>query len=369
MKLGEFFIDLIVDSSKGEITVSDLVTKMGELEVATIGAVGALFQIGAKLAGFTDVAIKTALGLKDFSTLTDENTDSLQKWERVAAHAHISGDAVVSTFRGLSSAIATMNRGGGTGRLQPLIDMLGLNPSGKSAEEILKFIQHSSRFAALSNKAKTDLLEAAGIEPLLATIFKMPDEEFNRIGGLVDGMSKDSVEKFSHMASALSDISSIAKQIALDIAAWDAGPFLAVLNSIIGAFKEIKQFTKENVTTTSDSQVKAFDMAVRPISREGKSAWADMFRYIMSGEALADNRLETPRVQGMIAGYPQEYYGAISSATPSAPAQKNVTVNHTQNYKVGADLEDVRRVSREGAREVYDTHLSETGTVLDQNSR
>lgn len=369
MKLGEFFIDLIVDSSKGELTVSDLVTKMGELEVATIGAVGALFQIGAKLAGFTDISIKTALGLEEYATLTGESTDALQRWQRVAAHANVSGEAVSKTFMGLSSSIAAMNRGGGTGRLQPLIDILGINPSGKSPEQILQFIQHSKRFAALSNKAKTDLLEAAGIAPMLANVFKLSSTEFEKQGGLVEGMSKESVDKFSNIAGVLADISSIAKQIAMDIATWDAGPLLGVLNKIIEAFKAIKEYTKENITQTSDSQVKLFDMAVRPISREGRSAWSDLFQYITSGQAVSDNRLSTPQVQGMVAGYPQSYAGAISSATPAPAAPNTVTVNHTQNFKVGHDAEEIRRAARDGAKEVFDTHLSKTGTVIDQVSR
>lgn len=84
MKLGEFFISLVVDAQQGELTVKRLVSSIGDLEAITVGQIGALFMLGNALAEITDLHVKAALGIGETSRELDISSEALQRWENVA---------------------------------------------------------------------------------------------------------------------------------------------------------------------------------------------------------------------------------------------------------------------------------------------
>ena len=52
--VGEFFLNINVDAGKGELTLSGLVTQMGELEVASVGEIAVLAELALKIAEVTE---------------------------------------------------------------------------------------------------------------------------------------------------------------------------------------------------------------------------------------------------------------------------------------------------------------------------
>lgn len=363
MKIGEFFIDLIVDSSKGELTVGDLVTKMGQLEAATVGAVGVVFELASKLASFTDVSIRSALGLEEYATLTGESAQELQKWQRVAEQAHVSGDAVTNTLKHLSASIAEVARGG-AGGLKPLVDALGIDLTGKGPTQILDAIRKSQVFAALPARQKTDLLTKVGIDPMLANVFKLTDAEFKKAADLVEGISEHGQEQFLKMSTALTQIGMIAKQLTIDIAEWDASAFLGTLQTILGTLNQIRAWFKEDIKQTSDDQVQMFDLAMRPLSEKSKGIWSDLFKYIASGQALIDNRFETPKTQNVaFAGYPASFAG-LSNAAVTAPAEKKTEVHINNNFNGVQTPDAIQRAAEKAFDRKWAQKLSDNGQVL-----
>lgn len=355
MKLGEFFIDLVVDSSSGELTVGNLVTKMGQLEAASVGAVGVLFELGAKLASFTDISIRSALGLERYATLTGNSTLELQKWQRVAEQAHVSGETVEKTFVGLSAALTEMRLTGGGGLL-PLATRLGVDLSGKTEGQILEAIRKSRKFQSLSAAERTFVLGKVGIDPMMANVFKLTDAEFKKSEGMVEGMSEHGQEQFLNMATALSKISLMAKQLTIDVAEWDATAFLGTLEAITNTLIKMREMFKE-FKKTPDSQVEIFDAFRHPLAPKSKTWWEDILRAMPTslGSFIYNTSPELLREPA-----PRELM------TP----EKKIEPIKTQDIKIENHFngmytpEELTTAVIRGSESVRDKMLAENGRVL-----
>lgn len=258
MKLGEFFIDLFVDSSNGELTVGNLINKMGELEVATIGSIGALFELGQKLASFTDATVQTSVGLQNIATLTGVDTEEFQQWIRVAEHVNVSGDDVKETFISMSHALAELRRG--KGDLVPLVNIFGVDLSkidlrGKHAvAQILSAVRNSEVYKQMSESDKTLNLESIHIKPLMARVLNLADNEHEAIATRLAGITEENQQKFTTLSSIIHDIENTIKQIGIDISEWSIDPLISAFKTLdavlLSILKSAENF-KNNPTVST----------------------------------------------------------------------------------------------------------------------
>jgi hypothetical protein len=360
MKLGEFFIDLVVDSSKGELTVSNLVGKMGELEAATVGEIGVLVELANKMAGFTDSAIKASLGLKDYNTITGGNTMELQKWMRVAEHVQVSGDAVTSTFKSLSASIAEMQMTG-KGKLLPLAERLGLNLGGKDAGQILDAIRKSQEFQKLPNAQKTLLLGEVGIDPMLARVLELTSKQFNDIGNQFAGISEKGQKQFFKMSTMLTDISHAAHQVGIDIAEWNAGGMLKTLQMVLNTLNAIQDWFNE-WKRDSDTRNKSFHKLAKPFSKEFNETSKDIFDFIKSGEAFPKEKYVPGKdhMFDLMTGYTPE--GRLKSERPAAT--EKVEVHNHISFNGVQTPEAIRRAAETVFTTEWSKKLIQNGQVL-----
>lgn len=361
MKLGEFFIDLVVDSSKGELTVGNLVGKMGELEVATVGEIGVLVELANKMAGFTDSAIKASLGLKDYNTLTGGSTMELQKWVRVAEHTQISGDAVTSTFKSLSASIAEMQMTG-KGKLLPLAERLGISLAGKDAGQILEAIRKSREFQKLPNAQKTLLLGEVGIDPMMARVLELTSKQFNEIGDQFAGISKKGQEQFFKMSTMLTDISHGAHQVAIDIAEWDAGPILKGLKAVLETLNSIKAWFDE-WKRDADTRNKSLSKLGHPLSKEFNDTSKDLFNFIKSGQAFPKETYIPGKdhMLDLMTGYKPESLrsGKLERATP-----EKVEVHNHISFNGVQTPEAIRKAAETVFSTEWSKKLVQNGQML-----
>lgn len=361
MKLGEFFIDLVVDSAKGELTVGNLVGKMGELEVATVGEIGVLVELANKMASFTDSAIKASLGLKDYNTLTGGNTMELQKWVRVAEHFQVSGDAVTSTFKSLSASIAEMQMTG-KGKLLPLAERLGLNLTGKNAGQILEAIRASKEYQKLSNAQKTLLLGTVGIDPMVARVLDVSKAEADKVGNQFAGISEKGQKQFFKMATMLTDISHAAHQLGADIAQWNAGPMLRSLQAVLNTLNSIKAWF-EDWKRDEDTRNKSFKKLGHPFSKEFNETSKDIFDFIKSGQAFPKETYVPGKdhMLDLMTGYKPESLrsGKLERATP-----EKVEVHNHISFNGVQTPEAIRKAAETVFSTEWSKKLVQNGQML-----
>lgn len=294
MKLGEFFISLIVDASSGEVTVGNLVTKMGELEAATLGELGALFALSTKLAGMTDQSIKAAVGLEKYKTLTGDASGELEKWSGVAVQAHSSGELVQKTFMHISSSLQNM-RANQPNALRPVVDYIRnfgdlskFDPSKPA--EFLKALRENADFMSKTPSQKKMLMDMIGIDPEILLILNLTNKEFERLEENSSRMSEKGQKDFLSIATSLATIGQVAHQIGIEITEWDAPLLKASLDFIINKLEGIKAWYK-GFKVTSDAEVDAFETFRDAASTDkSRNKWGDIFSYMFGAQGGPGSR-------------------------------------------------------------------------------
>lgn len=169
MKIGEFFIDLVVDAAKGELTVGNLIKSMGELEVASVGELAVLAALANKFEQVTKATIASSQALYDYHAMTGASSESLQKWQGVAAHIGMTDvKQLQEIFKNLTIALDFGHRTGNYGGLEKLFEVLPKlgpflqNTPADKPEKILEFFRNSPEFQRLASATKLDYLTQAG---------------------------------------------------------------------------------------------------------------------------------------------------------------------------------------------------------------
>ena len=84
MKLGEFFISIAVDALQGELTVKDLIGRMGDLEAVTVANIGVFFEFANAINSMVAANIKGVQGLEMLNLQVDMSNEKIQQWIHVA---------------------------------------------------------------------------------------------------------------------------------------------------------------------------------------------------------------------------------------------------------------------------------------------
>lgn len=241
MKLGEFVVDLVVNAGQGELTVRNLVTSMGNLEVATFAQIGALWELATRLAAITDQSIKSAISLDLLSSKTGINTKEFQEWAAAGAKAGLAVEVVSHAFQALSAGMTQIRLNQPSGLLKTL-QMLQIDPRGRTLPQLLDEIgkQLRNRFGK-DQEMKVALLRQAGLPE---DIIKLTDKTAKERAHDAEGayiMTEKQIRKYEELHGALIDVRNSVANFGQYLSDNFADPLLVTLQTIVGTIKEIKK--------------------------------------------------------------------------------------------------------------------------------
>lgn len=295
--IGEFFIDLVVDAGKGELTVGNLVKSMGELEVASVGEIAVLAELANRLAQITDAAIRSALGFHEYEASVGGTSKALQEWQSAARHTTVSADTVRTSMMGISEQLEDIQRFGEASHapIRNLVNTLrdvsfaGLTP--KNPEELLKRIRQSHIFQGMNAADQFGVLRHAGLGGMLE-LMQMRQKDFDKYSKETTVMSEREIEKYNKIHDTMASIEAIAANIKRFIADWASDATIAFFEKVaktlqleLDSLKEIRAyFDAKNAGETN--QERALELAPEAVS-ETKSALWETLKAIVVGHKVA----------------------------------------------------------------------------------
>ncbi len=254
--IGEFFVSIAIDSAQGSLNVSDLTSRFGQLELATVAEIGALWALAVGLAGLVDGGMKSALALEQLTMHTGMSAQELQKWQRVAMQSHASAEDVSSSVEALTKHLANLAVGipdGALGSLQQL-GITAQKSSGeiKTAGEIMEEVRHRLGVVSKDPGQQERILAGLGINANLREELLLNDKLFDSRASIAHGMTGDQEKKLDALRQQFVQIELVAKDIAIDIAAF-ASPTLKGFFSVeLAALKEIRAWMETKQTPATD---------------------------------------------------------------------------------------------------------------------
>ena len=173
MKIGSLFIDLSVNSEKGEATLNQFTLAMtgavaaGQLIVSTLEAAAEKFE---KLASN---AMHAALAVEMFETQTGLSGQSMQRWDIIAQQAGVSAGTLASNLTSLQRNINDIRMGGGN--IRPF-QLMGINPIGQTPQQLLESMR--GFYQAMGDKGlASNIIESAGVSPEMLELLKLTNAE------------------------------------------------------------------------------------------------------------------------------------------------------------------------------------------------
>jgi hypothetical protein len=170
VKVGSFFIDLVVDAASGNLSVKQLVSALGELDVVSVGSVGIISKVTDTLYGMAKAAMGTAVELTTLRDIAGTDPKIVQQWEKAAARIGISTGTIARSIMAVNAIKGRVETGG-----QPPMELsswLGINMQtgrlDKSGHPVLKNFfdimaelgSSRSKYWALSDPQKQQSLGA-----------------------------------------------------------------------------------------------------------------------------------------------------------------------------------------------------------------
>lgn len=354
MKLGEFFMDLVVNAGSGEMTIKGLISKMGELEAVTVGQIGVLYELGVRLAELSDHSVKTALGLKSFTSITGESTIKLQSWRAAAEMVNVSAETVDSTFTNLKKGLEDMRWGEATGILSGAVQVLGIDPTGKDVFQVMDSISAKLKEKYGNDQAaKVHVLDIMGMDANMIRLLDMTSAQRKNAAEGAHIMSKKEQEDFIKIEHAMIRINREIKKFGLEIAAAFSPSMLSGLKTMLEVTKGMAEAARLSVegwkmllSLTGNKSVKEMfnksSRGLEDIKKSGEqTGWqAEVARALY---ALI-NPMGVMREQAIVG------YGAAGSILDSALTSGNTgnrtpmskTNNNVFNFN-GMDADEARR--------------------------
>ena len=184
MKVGEFFVELGIDASKGSSTVKEFSLGLLGLKMSTLTVGKALYETAAFIKNSAVMSSNAAVSFQTFSNATGISAERLQSFQIIAKQANVSAEEAAGGEFNLQMALAALERG--AGNIEPF-QYLRISPQG-NFESILD---------ALRRKAKTTdptqftaAISRMGLPSSFANIFKLGDAEFEAFKRTSMGMSE-----------------------------------------------------------------------------------------------------------------------------------------------------------------------------------
>lgn len=194
-KVGELFVEILVDAASGNLSVRQLVGVLGDLNVASVATVGVIGTIGDTLWGMAKAATATSVELAKLHDVTGADPSITLKWERAAERLHISTASIVGGIRSVFDMQTQMERGGGQpGFMRAYgIEPMKANGAYKTFEDyIAEFARQGSHYQHLGRSLQYSLLKDLFPKASPDDIFRLVEQtrlgNFNpsSLGGLAD---------------------------------------------------------------------------------------------------------------------------------------------------------------------------------------
>lgn len=246
MKLGEFFVELLVDAGSGSLTVKDLIGKFGDLDAIATSVIGGLAVMGEKFAALADRAFDAAAGFELFTSQSGLSAQELQKWQIVAEQANVSAGAVTSSVMALQKNLAEIRMG--RGNIAPF-QILGITAQ-QSAFGVLS--QLRERLRGMDRPTATNLIAQMGLDPSMIQMLSLSTKQFNEFARSVSGMSEVQERSFLRGKLAMTQFNQTARQAGYDLVTAFGPVFVRgleatssvlyllsrAMNALIDSFKE-----------------------------------------------------------------------------------------------------------------------------------
>lgn len=257
-----------MNAGEGTLTLGQLISKMGELEAATVGELGVLFAFAEKLSGLTTAAIEHSVALEKIRLSTGMNVEELQKWTSIAEQAHVPGDTFTNTIVHMSESLAKLRLHIGGQELVSLANVLHLNLSSfdpSKPMELLKAIQNSPIFKGMKPWEKNAFLDTFGAKDILPFL-NLTNSELEKFGEHTSVISRKGRQDFLEIATGLTSISIEAKAFGVEVAEWDAPLFKKTIAYIIEGIEKMHKLFKTDIKETPQYQVDVYDFIKNPSS-------------------------------------------------------------------------------------------------------
>lgn len=137
-KVGELFVELVVDTASGNLSVRQLVGALGELDVASAASVGIMAKLGETLYDMSKAAVDSAVQLTALHDITGADPKIVQQWDKAAAGVVGSAGVIVKAITSVNEIQKRLATG--QGAPAALTGLLGLSAYKTDAKghEVLK---------------------------------------------------------------------------------------------------------------------------------------------------------------------------------------------------------------------------------------
>lgn len=328
--IGEFFVSLTVDAASGALTVGNLVQSFGELELATIAEIGALWQMGIAMARMVDEGMKLSLGFEQFTMHTDMSAQALQRWQRVAELSHASASDVTSSVESLSKSLSNLELGKSNPSLESFqrmgVNFLDAKGHAIATADALDLIRKHLGEIQGGARQQENVLAGLGISANLRETMLLSDRVFDERAGSAHGMTEAQEKSFDNMRQHMVRIHLIAQDIGRDIGSWiaDLDRATGALSKVEGFFKGIRDVLEGKLKLPQESDKQ------KGIDAQERSFVRSIFN-LNPGDISAHDQL---------AGWMNRMFGSSGVALPPEPAggfrtaAPDVTVNYAPTYNI-----------------------------------
>jgi hypothetical protein len=264
------------------VSVSNLISSFGELEVATLAEVGALFALAVGLARITDDGMQAALGFKQFTMHTGENAQALQKWQIVAEQSHASAEEVAQGFESMAKHLANLALTGQDPALKSL-QMLGIDPYDaygrlKKVGDLATEVRHRLATVTSNPSIQESILGGLGLGPNLRETFLLSDRLFAARAATATGMSARQERDLDRLRQLLQEIKLEARDIGIAIGGWVSPELTTWIKWVRAVFHELAGLSRAMGLPIVGKDVRAFAGAEHAVAGD--------FLNVLAGKPL-----------------------------------------------------------------------------------
>ena len=168
-KVGELFVELVVDAASGNLSVRQMVGALGELDVASAASVGILGKVGETLYDMAKAATDTAVELTALHDLTGADPKIVQQWDKAAAGIVGSAGVIVKAITSVNEIQKRL--ASGQGAPAALTGLLGLtaykvDANGKETlKDAMELMRDMAKPGSLY-RSRSRLVQEAGLQEL-----------------------------------------------------------------------------------------------------------------------------------------------------------------------------------------------------------
>lgn len=178
--IGSFAVDLKV---KGDtLTLRDMVSKMADMRLMTLGEITALGVLGEMLKNTGLQAMGMSSGYTTLNQTLGINTDLLQRWQNVARATNVPIEAVAASFANVQKTLTGFKQGVVNDQFLRGASLLGIGrgAAGMSYDQLMEALRVRVPEVLRTHGAAytSEALSKIGIDPAMIQMFKLSPGAF-----------------------------------------------------------------------------------------------------------------------------------------------------------------------------------------------